>query len=187
MVFVSSSRPASTFKVGWRATTLADRCLRVGADCRRGARLDFVDEPGRSSERRSVEQHEPACQSAPTLLTCGLPSAFRVVNQNAERFGDRGSSCVISSPSCVATRDHSIAGSPSDSPRSVVLMVLRLTPTQNSSRPRERRTLRRRGHRRASGVSGQRYRGRGRRQRALPARNKTGARVTTRNSSADGL
>src|SRR5215210_9330045 len=34
-------------------------------------------------------QHEPACQSAPTLVTCGLPSAFKVVSQNVARFGDR--------------------------------------------------------------------------------------------------
>src|SRR5580765_416753 len=33
-------------------------------------------------------QHEPACQSAPTLVTCGLPSAFRVVSQNVERVGE---------------------------------------------------------------------------------------------------
>src|SRR6476620_7684636 len=33
-------------------------------------------------------QYEPACQSAPTLVTCGLPSTFRVVSQNVGRFGD---------------------------------------------------------------------------------------------------
>src|SRR2546430_1097819 len=69
-------------------------------------------------------QHEPACQSAPTLVTRGLPSAFRVVSQNVERFGERGSSCVRRSASCDSTSDHSIVGSPSASPRFVVLMVL---------------------------------------------------------------
>src|SRR5207342_716644 len=69
-------------------------------------------------------QHEPACHSAPTLVTCGLPSAFRVVSQNVERFGERGSSCVRRSASCVSTSDHSIVGSPSVSPRFVVFMVL---------------------------------------------------------------
>jgi len=37
-------------------------------------------------------QHEPACHSAPTLVTCGLPSALRVVSQNVERLGESGSS-----------------------------------------------------------------------------------------------
>src|SRR5215218_2638160 len=32
-------------------------------------------------------QHDPACQSAPTLVTCGLPSALRVASQNVGRFG----------------------------------------------------------------------------------------------------
>src|SRR5882757_7222059 len=73
-------------------------------------------------------QYEPACHSAPTLVTCGLPSVFKVVSQNVERFGERGSSCVRRSASCVSTWDHSIAGSPSASPRFVVFMVLRLHP-----------------------------------------------------------
>jgi 2-polyprenyl-6-methoxyphenol hydroxylase-like FAD-dependent oxidoreductase len=30
----------------------------------------------------------------PLMVTCGLPSEFRVVSQNVERFGERGSSCV---------------------------------------------------------------------------------------------
>ena len=44
-------------------------------------------------------QHEPACQSAPTLVTCGLPSAFNVVSQNVGRFGECWSSCVKRSAS----------------------------------------------------------------------------------------
>src|SRR3982074_2953246 len=84
-------------------------------------------------------QHEPACQSAPTLVTCGLPSAFRVVSQNVERFGERGSSCVRRSASCVSTWDHSIAGSPSVSPRFVVFMVLETAPLSETHRePRAR-------------------------------------------------
>src|SRR6478672_2874324 len=74
-------------------------------------------------------QHEPACQSAPTLVTCGLPSAFSVVSQNVERFGERGSSCVKRSASCASTWGHSIVGSPSASPRFVVLIVLQ-TPSR---------------------------------------------------------
>src|SRR4029077_8478960 len=73
-------------------------------------------------------QQDPACQSAPTLVTCGLPSAFRVVSQKVERFGERGSSCVRRSASCDSTRDHSIGGSPSASPRFVVFMVLETPP-----------------------------------------------------------
>src|SRR5438445_2320674 len=79
-------------------------------------------------------QHEPACQSAPTLVTCGLPSAFRVVSQNVERFGERGSSCVRRSASCVSTSDHSIVGSPSASPRFVVFMVLETAPPPETHR-----------------------------------------------------
>src|SRR5215216_398403 len=79
-------------------------------------------------------QHEPACQSAPTLVTCGLPSAFRVVSQNVERFGERGSSCVRRSASCVSTWDHSIVGSPSASPRFVVFIVLETPPLPETHR-----------------------------------------------------
>src|SRR5215203_1744199 len=79
-------------------------------------------------------QHEPACQSAPTLVTCGLPSAFRVVSQNVERFGERGSSCVKRSASCVSTWDHSIGGRPSASPRFVVLIVPETPPLPESHR-----------------------------------------------------
>src|SRR5437773_8219283 len=79
-------------------------------------------------------QHEPACQSAPTLVTCGLPSAFSVVSQNVERFGDRGSSWVKRSASCVSTWDHSIVGSPSASPRFVVFMVLETAPLSETHR-----------------------------------------------------
>src|SRR5882672_1776360 len=81
-------------------------------------------------------QHEPACQRAPTLVTCGLPSAFRVVSQNVERFGERGSSCVRRSASCVSTWDHSIVGSPSASPRFVVFMVLETAPLPETHRDR---------------------------------------------------
>src|SRR6478752_6308203 len=73
-------------------------------------------------------QHEPACQSAPTLVTCGLPSVFRVVSQNVGRFGECGSVCVKSSASCVVTLDHSIAGSASAAPRFVVFMELETPP-----------------------------------------------------------
>ena len=74
-------------------------------------------------------QHEPACQSAPTLVTCGLPSAFRVVSQNVGRSGERGSSCVWRSTSCASTWAHSIVGSPSASARFAVCMVLE-TPSR---------------------------------------------------------
>src|SRR5207342_3597809 len=53
----------------------------------RGSRATFLALRVRSPV---WNQHEPACQSAPTLVTCGLPSALRVVNQNVERFGERG-------------------------------------------------------------------------------------------------
>src|SRR6476619_13248 len=79
-------------------------------------------------------QHEPACQSAPTLVTCGLPSAFRVVSQNVERFGELGSSCVRRSASCDSTWDHSIVGSPSASPRFVVSIVLETPPLPDTHR-----------------------------------------------------
>src|SRR6478736_1085367 len=79
-------------------------------------------------------QHEPACHSAPTLVTCGLPSPFRVVSQNVERFGERGSSCVRRSVSCVSTSDHSIVGSPSASPRFVVFIVLETEPVPETHR-----------------------------------------------------
>src|SRR5207247_3223435 len=79
-------------------------------------------------------QHEPACHSAPTLVTCGLPSAFRVVSQNVERFGACGSSCVRRSASCVSTWDHSIVGSPSASPRFVVFMILETPPVPETHR-----------------------------------------------------
>src|SRR5712664_3528313 len=79
-------------------------------------------------------QHEPAGQIAPSLVTCVLPSAFRVVSQNVERFGERGSSCVRRSASCVSTRDHSIVGSPSASPRFVVFMVLETVPLPETHR-----------------------------------------------------
>src|SRR5438132_7819300 len=81
-------------------------------------------------------QQEPACQSAPTLVTCGLPSAFRVVSQNVDRFGERGSSCIRRSASCASTWDHWIVGSPSASPRFIVSMVL-----ENSFFDRRRRSL----------------------------------------------
>ena len=79
-------------------------------------------------------QHEPAYQSAPTLVTCGLPSAFRVVSQNVVRSGVRGSSCVRRSASCGSTWDHSIVGSPSASPRFVVSMVLETPPRHETHR-----------------------------------------------------
>src|SRR6266404_2804694 len=85
-------------------------------------------------------QHEPACQSAPTLVTCGLPSAFRVVSQNVDRFGECGSSCVRRSASCVSTWDQSIAGSPSASPRFVVFMVLETAPLPETHRKLSART-----------------------------------------------
>src|SRR5207237_4890534 len=87
--------------------------------------------------------HGPACQSAPTLVTWGLPSAFRVVSQNVERFGERGSSCVRRSASCDSTSDHSIVGSPSVSPRFVVLMVLETAPLPETHRQLSARTRRR--------------------------------------------
>src|SRR4051812_12946115 len=79
-------------------------------------------------------QHEPACQSAPTLVTCGLPSAFSVVSQNVERFGDCGSSPVSRSVSCASTSDHSIVGSPSTSPRFVISMLVETSPTPKTHR-----------------------------------------------------
>src|SRR5207244_12237592 len=54
------------------------------------------------------DQKEPSCQSAPTLVTWGLPSSFRVVSQNVERFGERGSSWDKRLASCASTSDHSI-------------------------------------------------------------------------------
>src|SRR6188472_3501683 len=79
-------------------------------------------------------QHEPACQSAPTLVTWGLPSAFRVVSQNVERFGERGSSCVRRSASCASTWDHSSVGRPSASPRLVASMVDETPPRPETHR-----------------------------------------------------
>src|SRR4051794_20779727 len=76
----------------------------------RGSRATFLALRVRSPV---WNQQEPACHSAPTLVTCGLPSAFRVVSQNVERLGERGSSCVKRSASCGSTCDHSIVGSPS--------------------------------------------------------------------------
>ena len=190
------------------APTTRARRLFGGADRRCGARLEFVDEPGRRSERRRVERcgdagsgvvelrgpsalrpqrrdfgddlrvgdapgfardhHvealrrdtdraarvarnvlrlagafaglEPASRvpEPPTLVTCGLPSAFRVVSQNVERFGERGSSCVRRSASCVSTWDHSIVASPSASPRFVAFMVLETAPLPETHRGRVR-------------------------------------------------
>src|SRR5215218_8342842 len=97
----------------------------------RGSRATFLALRVRSPV---WNQHEPACQSAPTLVTCGLPSAFRVVSQNVERFGERGSSCVRRSASCVSTWDHSIVGSPSASPRFVVFIVLETPPLPETHR-----------------------------------------------------
>src|SRR5215218_3157587 len=79
-------------------------------------------------------QYEPACHIAPTLVACGLPSAFTVVSQNVARFGERGSSCTERSASCASTWDHSRAGSPSASPRLVASMVLRLRPSPKTHR-----------------------------------------------------
>src|SRR4051794_30735156 len=79
-------------------------------------------------------QQERACQSAPTVVTCGLPSRFSVVSQNVDRFGDLGSSCVSMSASCVSTWDHSIAGKPSAAPRLVVLMALETAPPPEDHR-----------------------------------------------------
>src|SRR4249919_2228775 len=97
----------------------------------RGSRATFIA----LAVRAPVwNQQEPACHSAPTLVTCGLPSAFRVVSQNVERFGERGSSCVRRSASCVSTWDHSIVGSPSASPRLVVSIVLETPPLPETHR-----------------------------------------------------
>src|SRR6478609_8347897 len=101
--------------------TITSKAFVATLIAQRGSRATFFALRVRSPV---WNQHEPACQSAPTLVTCGLPSAFRVVSQNVERFGERGSSCVRRSTSCVSTCDHSIAGSPSTSPRFVVFMVL---------------------------------------------------------------
>src|SRR6266550_3202067 len=106
----------------------------------RGSRATFVALRVRSPV---WNQHEPACQSAPTLVTCGLPSTFRVVSQNVERFGERGSSCIRRSASCASTSFLSIVGSPSASPRFVVFMVLETAPL-----PETHRELSARSHRR---------------------------------------
>src|SRR5918995_1641037 len=94
----------------------------------------IVQRGSRATAFAGWNQHEPACQSAPTLVTCGLPSAFRVVSQNVERSGERGSSCVRRSASCVSTWDHSIVGSPSASPRFVVFIVLETPPVPETHR-----------------------------------------------------
>src|SRR5262249_37066829 len=99
--------------------TITSKPLVATLTVQRGLRAMFL-----ALRVRSLvwNQHEPACQSAPTLVTCGLPSAFKVVSQKVERFGECGSSCIRRSASCASTRDHSIPGSPSASPRFLVSM-----------------------------------------------------------------
>src|SRR4051794_25169101 len=103
--------------------TITSKPLVATLIVHRGSRATFLALRVRSPV---WNQHEPACQSAPTLVTCGLPSAFSVVSQNVERFGERGSSCINRSTSCVSTCDHSIVASPSASPRFVLSMALHL-------------------------------------------------------------
>src|SRR5262245_43104320 len=115
--------------------TITSKPLVATLIAQRGSRATFFALRVRSPV---WNQYEPACQSAPTLVTCGLPSAFRVVSQDVERFGERGSSCVRRSASCVSTWDHSIVGSPSASLRFVVFIVLE-TPLDRLV-PRHRRS-----------------------------------------------
>src|SRR5438270_7503644 len=113
-IFGSVTRRASP-------ATITSKPLLAALIGQRGSRATFFALRVRSPV---WNQHEPPCQSAPTLVTCGLPSAFRVVSQNVERFGERGSSCIRRSASCVSTWDHLIVGSPSALPRFVVFMAL---------------------------------------------------------------
>src|SRR5256885_328108 len=123
-IFGSVTRRASP-------ATITSKPFVATLTAQRGSRATFFALRVRSPV---WNQHEPECQSAPTLVTCGLPSAFRVVSQNVERFGERGSSCVRRSASYVSTWDHSIVGSPSAAPRFVVFIVLETPPLPESHR-----------------------------------------------------
>src|ERR1700704_5419733 len=127
-IFGSVTRRASP-------ATITSKAFVATLIVQRGSRATFFALRVRSPV---WNQHEPACQSAPTLVTCGLPSTFRVVSQNVERFGERGSSCVRRSASCVSTCDHSIVGSPSASPRFVVFMVLETALLPETHREKHR-------------------------------------------------
>jgi hypothetical protein len=55
----------------------------------------------------------PSIGSVPTAATCGVPSAFVVVNQYVTRFGPPVSgACETASNSSLATRAQAMAGVP---------------------------------------------------------------------------
>ena len=106
---ISATIVGSVTRSGCRQRSSTSKpCVATADRCTAGSRATFVGLPRAS--RRSGTSTEPACHSAPTLVTCGLPSASQ--RRQPERRAiqrARGSSCAKRSASCVSTQRPLVA------------------------------------------------------------------------------
>src|SRR5690349_21078503 len=132
----TAGHPPSAHTFATRATTAGSVTLAASPSITTSAsRIDTATQQrGSRATLRPLRvpapvwnQYAPSTHTAPTAVTCGLPSLLMVVNQVVRLFGDSGSGCEPAS-SLATTATQSTGGRPSAFPKLIVCICSTYAP-----------------------------------------------------------